>query len=279
MYRVYEERFMVMQEWTVDHPQVIDVDEPVTELAIRIVAGHVDVVTVDDPRASRVEVTDIEDAPLLVSIDGGVLTIQHERVSWDGILGWLRSDRKLERRRAVVSVAVPQTCSARIGVVSASAVIAGLTGEVRVRCVSGEVVLDEVTGEVDVESVSGDVEARNLNGELSLRTVSGGLTVVDGRSGQVRAKSVSGDVALDLHPDRRIDIDVTTVSGDVTVRLPATTGVTVDLASTSGDLACACDGLNLQKRPGSRRLSGSIGDGAGALHGRTVSGRVALLTR
>ncbi|HEX4655156.1 MAG TPA: DUF4097 family beta strand repeat-containing protein [Mycobacteriales bacterium] len=270
---------MVMQEWTVASPQTIDIDAPVTELAIRIVAGHVDVVTADDPDGVRVEVTDIEDAPLLVSVDDGVLTIQHERVTWDGILGWLRLDRKLERRRAVVSVAVPPDCSAHIGVVSASAVLAGLSGQTRVRCVSGDVVLDEVAGEIDVESVSGDIEARGLNGGLSLRTVSGGLTVVDGRSGQVRAKSVSGDVALDLQPERSVDIDVTTVSGDVTVRLPGETGATVDLASTSGDLACAFDGLNLQKRPGSRRLSGSIGDGAGALHGRTVSGRVALLAR
>jgi hypothetical protein len=271
---------MVMQEWTVDRPQAIDIDAPVTELAVRIVAGHVDVVTVDDPSAARVEVTDIEDAPLLVSVDDGVLTIQHERVSWDGILGWLRPDRKHERRRAVVSVAVPPSCNARIGVVSANAVIAGLAGQVRVRCVSGEVVLDEVAGEVDVESVSGDIEARSLHGEMSLRTVSGGLTVVDGKSGQVRAKTVSGDVALDLHPDQRIDIDVSTISGDVTVRLPEQTGLTIDLSSTSGDLACAFGGqLDLQKRPGSRRLSGSIGDGAGALHGKTVSGRVALLAR
>ena len=267
------------QEWTVDHPQAIEIDEPVTDLAVRIVAGHVDVVTVDDPQAARVEVTDIEDAPLQVSIENGVLTIQHEKVNWDGILGWLRSDRKLERRRAVVSVAVPQSCSTRVGVVSANAVIAGLTGRVRVRCVSGEITLDEVAGEVDVESVSGDIEARNLNGEMTLRTVSGGLTVVDGKSGQVKAKSVSGDVALDLHPEERVDIDVTTVSGDVTVRLPESTGLTVDLASTSGDLACSFEGLDLKKKPGSRKLSGSIGDGRGALHGRTVSGRVALLTR
>ena len=268
-----------MQDWTVDRPQVIDIDEPVTQLAVRIVAGHVDIVTVDDPHAARVEVTEIEDPPLLVSVDDGVLTIQHEKVSWDGILGWLRSDRKLERRRAVVSVAVPQSCSTRVGVVSANAVIAGLTGRVRVRCVSGEITLDEVAGDVDVESVSGDIEARKLDGEMSLRTVSGGLTVVDGKTGQVKAKSVSGDVALDLHPDERVDIDVTTVSGDVTVRLPEDTGLTVDLASTSGDLACSFDGLDLKKSPGSRKLSGCIGDGRGALHGRTVSGRVALLTR
>jgi hypothetical protein len=70
-----------------------------------------------------------------------------------------------------------------------------------------------------------------------------------------------------------------TVSGDVTVRLPGDAGLKVDLSSTSGDLACAFPGLSLEKRPGSRKLSGRVGDGGGALHGRTVSGGVALLSR
>jgi hypothetical protein len=270
---------MVMQEWTVEKPQTIDVDEPVSELAVRIVAGHVDVVPVEEATGARIEITELGDAPLQVSIDDGVLTIQHERLSWDGILGWLRNDRKPERRRAVVSVAVPAGCTAHIGVVSADAVIAGISGWVKVRCVSGDVILDEVTGEVDVESVSGDIEARRLNGDLSLMSVSGGLTVVDGRSGVVRVQSVSGDVALDLQPERALDVKVSTVSGDVTVRLPGEAGAQVDMSSTSGELACAFDGLDLKKKPGSHRLSGSIGDGAGALHGRTVSGRVALLAR
>jgi hypothetical protein len=262
-----------MTEWTVAEPQVLEIDEPVTSLAVRIVAGHVDVVTTD-ASTCRVEVTEIENEPLLVSVDDGVLTIRHDRLSWDGLLGWLRS----ERRRAVVSVAVPASCSARIGVVSASAVVAGLKGPVTVRCVSGEVVLDGVEGPVEVESVSGDVEGRGLRGRLSLKSVSGGLTVVDGPA-DIRAESVSGDVALDLMPLAKVDIDVATVSGDVTVRLPSDAGLRVDVASTSGDLACAFPGVSLDKKPGRRKISGSVGDGTGALHGRTVSGRVALLSR
>lgn len=266
---------MVLQEWRVDEPTVLDIDEPVVALDVRIVGGHVDVVPTDSPDAARVEVTEVENDPVVVSVDRGTLTIRHERLTWDGILGWLRS----ERRRVVVSVAVPAECSARIGVVTANAVVAGLSGPVSVRCVSGDVVLDEVSGEVDVESVSGDIEGRGLAGGLTLKTVSGGLTVVDGRAGAVRARSVSGDVALDLQPPGRLEIDVSTVSGDVTVRLPGDAGMTVEVSSTSGDLACAFDGLALQKKPGSRKLTGSVGDGHGALHGRTVSGRVSLLAR
>lgn len=265
-----------MAEWTVDEPTVLDIEEPVSELEVRIVAGHVDVVP-NDGDSARIEVTEIDGEPLVVSVEGGRLTIWHERLSWDGVLGWLR--RGNERRRAVVSVAVPARCAAHIGVVGATAVVAGLEGPVAVRCVSGDVVLDEVRGEVDINSVSGDIEGRGLAGGLTMRTVSGELTLVGGVGGSIRAKSVSGDVALDLQPRDHVDVDVTTVSGDVTVRLPADTGMRVDVSSMSGDLASGFDGLAVRRTPGTCRLSGSIGNGASAFHGRTVSGRVALVRR
>jgi hypothetical protein len=272
MYRVFEPRRSPMPEWTVTEPTVLDIDEPVTALAVRIVAGHVDVLPTDGP--ARVEVSEIEHDPLIVTVEDGVLTIRHESLTWDGVMRWLRQ----ERRRAVISVAVPASCAAKIGVVSASAVIAGLDAPVHVRCVSGDVTLDGVTGKVDVESVSGDVEGRALRGRVAIASVSGGVTLVDGHADRIKAKSVSGDVALDLIPNAP-DVDITTVSGDVLVRLPHDAAMRVDVASTSGDLSCAFDGATVERKPGSRKMHGSLGDGSGALHGRTVSGRVALLAR
>ena len=264
-----------MQEWTVESPQVIDVADDVRSLAVRLVAGHVDVVTTDGPSA-RVEVTEVDGDPLIVSIDdNGRLVIRHGRLTWGGILGWLRS----ERRHAVVSIAVPGSCATSIGVVSADAVVAGVNGAIQVRCVSGDIVLDEVVGTVSAESVSGDVEARGLAGSIALKSVSGGLTVVDGAPTKVRVDSVSGDVALDLHSSGGVDIAVNTVSGDITVRVPDEAGLTVDLVSTSGDKACAFDGLDEQTKPGVRRIRGNVGDASGHLRGRTVSGALAVLTR
>lgn len=262
-----------MQEWNVESPQVIDIEGDVRSLAVRLVAGHVDVVTTDGP--ARVEVTEIDGDPVTVAFDDGRLVIRHPRLTWGGVLGWLRS----ERRRAVVSVAVPQQCDTSIGVVSADAVVAGVEGRIDVRCVSGDVVLDEVTGSVTAESVSGDVEARGLAGGIGLKSVSGGLTLVDGAPEKVRVDSVSGDVVLDVHSAGRLDVTVNTVSGDITMRLPDDIGVAVDLVSTSGDLACAFDGLDEETRPGARRLRGSVGDGTGQLRGRTVSGSLAVLVR
>jgi hypothetical protein len=265
-----------MAEWTVDDAADIDIDETVHTVDVRLVGGHVDVVATDGP--ARVEVSGVEGPPIIVRATDGRLSVAHEDVRGGlGILGWLRASH--ERRRAIVSVAVPAGCTANLAVVTADAVLSGLAGGVKARSVSGEVVLAETAGEVRVESVSGDVEARSVSGDIALKTVSGGLTVVDGSPAKVHARNISGDVVLDVRTSEPIDIDITTVSGDVTVRLPDGTNLDVDVLSTSGDVACAFDGLEVESRPGSRRLSGRLGAGNGGLRGRTVSGSVALLVR
>lgn len=264
-----------MAEWTVSEPIELDLDEGVRAVDVRLVAGRVDVVTTSGP--GRVEVSEVDGAPVCIRLANGRLTIAHEELNWPGVLGWLRIPR--ERRRAVVSVAVPADADTSVAVVSADAVLCGLTSGVKVRCVSGDVVLDETTGDVRVESVSGDVEGRGVSGTVALKSVSGSLTVVDGSPGKVSARSVSGDVTLDLRSDQPLSVEVTTVSGDVTVRLPDGSGLDVDVLSASGELASAFDGVDVDKRPGMGKLTGRVGAGERELRGRTVSGSVALLVR
>jgi hypothetical protein len=266
-----------MPEWEIDKAMQLDVEEPVTLLRVRLVSGHVDVVTTDGP-TTRVEVDEVKGEPVIVSVEDGLLSISHRKFAGDGLRGWLKGSH-FGNRSAVVSVAVPAACAARIEVVSAGAIVAGLDGDVTVRCVSGDITLDGAEGDVDVDSVSGDIEGRGLGGGMTVTTVSGSITVVDSECARLKAKCVSGDVALDLRSAMGIDIDVTTVSGDLTVRMPASTGTEVDVSSTSGRLTSAFDGVSTTSKPGRRAMSGSIGDGGGHIRGRTVSGSVALLVR
>ena len=263
-----------MSEWTVRERTVLEIADPIRSVDVRVVSGRVNLVPGDSDGA-HLEVTEIDGPPLRVTVDNGRLTVAHDDLQWASLLGFRLRSR--DRRRAVVSIAVPASCAAAVGVVTADAVVAGIEGEVRVRCVSGDVTLDGTVGAVHVQTVSGDVELRDVTGALALTTVSGELTIVDGRPPSVHAKSVSGDVTLDLHPSGTVEVDVTTVSGDLTVRVPATAGLDVDVVSTSGDVASAFDGVELSKRPGVHRMSGRVGDGTGRLRGRSVSGRVALL--
>lgn len=261
-----------MTRWTIDTPRDLTFDE-VRALSTRIVAGHVDVVATKG--RPRLEVTEITGPPLVVTLADGRLTVTYEDLAWDGVLGWLLPSR----RRAAVSLAVPEDAPVELGVVSASAVVSGIAGRTAVRSVSGPVTLDGLSKRVDAQTVSGDVEARSLDGSLGLVTVSGDLTVTSGTSERVKAKTVSGRLTLDLDlaPGGRIELG--SVSGSVTVRLPETVGVNVDFGTATGQLGTGFEGLHRESVPGHASMRGKIGDGRGRLSAKTVSGDIALLRR
>lgn len=259
-----------MTRWELSEPTTIDLDE-VREVRVRLVGGNVDVTGTDG--ASRLELTKIKGQPLEVDLHNGVLTVSYDDLSWKSILSW-----NFNRDRAAwLSLAVPPACVVELGVVSASALVSGMTGPTRVRSVSGEVTLDGLSSRVHAQTVSGNVNTQALDGSLEFETVSGELTVAGGTCDSVRATSVSGEIALDVDSP---DIRAQSVSGDVLVRLPAGTGVTVDVSSVSGRIDTGFEGLAADaSKPGQRRLEGTIGDGTGRLRVRTVSGGVAVLSR
>ena len=262
-----------MATWTIEDSETIDLDEPVSRLRVRLVAGSVDVVA--STGSARVEVTDVEGLPVTVLIEDGVLTVGYDDVVWATLLGWLRQ----EHRRATVSIAVPPDCAVELGVVSAAATVTGIRAATSARSVSGPVTLDGIAGSVEAETVSGSVETLSLDGDLSFTTVSGDLTVVGGRTGNLKARTVSGTVTLDVDPAADASISLDSVSGDIAVRLPAEPSLEVSLTSTSGDLRSSHEGLQLTRRPGRMTLTGRLGTGGGGrLRGRTVSGDIALLS-
>lgn len=258
-----------MTRWELKEPATLDLDG-VREVHVRIVGGNVDVTGTTG--ASRLELTAIEGEPLVVELLDGVLTVAYDDLSWTSVLGW----RFGRDRSASLSLAVPPDCPVELGVVSATALVSGMTAPAQVRSVSGEVTLDGLSSRVRAQTVSGDLQTQALDGSLDFETVSGDLTVAGGTCDSVRAKSVSGEIALDV--DSR-DTRVQSVSGDVLVRLPADSGLAVDVTTVSGRIDTGFDGLTTEKKPGKRRLDGTVGDGTGKLHVRTVSGAVALLRR
>ena len=266
-----------MTQWQIEHPQTLDL-EGVRRLAVRMVAGSVDVVGRTEDAASgaaQVEVSAVE-GPLTVTLEDGTLTIVHERLTWGGLLDWV-GGRKVS---ATVSVSVPHTCPVELGVMSADAVVSGIDADrTAVKSVSGDVTLDGVRSDISAQTVSGDLESRQLAGALRFSTVSGDLTVVRGETSMVKAETVSGNLVLDLDLAAGGRVEVATVSGDLTVRLPEDVGIAVDVKTMSGSLDSAFTGVRTERRPGKVSLHGQVGDGSGRLSARTVSGDVTLLRR
>lgn len=261
-----------MAQWTIEAPTSLEFDD-VTGLRVRLISGSVAVLATDGKPS--LDVSSIEGDPLTVTYEGGVLTIAHENLTWEGLLKWLRP----QRHSARVTVSVPRKCAAQVGVVSATAVVSGISSRASVKSVTGGITLDGVTGDVDANTVSGALEAQGINGRLNFRTVSGDLTLADGWMERLDASVVSGDVTADVDLDPLGGMQVSTVSGEVTLRLPAEADAQVNLHSMSGDVRSEFTELTRSSAPASRSVSGSLGAGSGQVSVTTMSGRVVLLRR
>ncbi|MGW0755290.1 DUF4097 family beta strand repeat-containing protein [Streptomyces sp. NPDC002814] len=265
-----------MSEWSVTEPRKLTFDEPVSELHVRIVNGTVNVVGTDEGSA-RLEVSEIEGPPLMVTQQDGTLTVAYDDLPWKGFLKWL--DRKGWRRSAVVSLAVPASTRVEVGVVGAGAVVSGIDGPSVVKGVNGDTALVRLSGPVRADTVSGNLEAQAVTGDLRFNSVSGDLTVVEGSGSSVRADSVSGSMIVDLDPEGPTDVRLTSVSGEIAIRLPQRADAEVEANTASGTISNAFEGLRVHGQWGAHKITGRLGPGNGKLRATTVSGSIALLPR
>ncbi|MEU6297127.1 DUF4097 family beta strand repeat-containing protein [Streptomyces erythrochromogenes] len=283
--------------WHFAEPQKLTFEEPVTELRVRVVSGTVNVVAAEEGPA-RLEVTEVDGPPLYVVQEGGTLTVSYEDVPWNGSQGlkqwfedkpwkaWSGSSsagRKVWERRAAVTLTVPAATRVHVATVDAAAFVSGISAETDVKGVSGDATLVGLSGRVKAHTVSGSVEAQSVTGDLGFHSVSGGLTVVDGAGVSVRADSVSGDMLIDLDPgpdaERPVDIALNSVSGQVAIRLPHPADARVEANTATGGVSNAFEDLRVSGQLGAKRITGTLGSGAGTLRATTVSGGIALLRR
>lgn len=165
---------------------------------------------------------------------------------------------------------------------SADVVASGRLGDVEVKSASADVILGHVAGSLTVNSASGDVRVDQLDGDGRVNTVSGDARIGAAR-GEVAANTVSGDLELgEAHRDvtaqtvsgdqrlrsiRSGEIKLKSVSGDVAVGVLTGTRLFIDASSTSGEVSSE---LSVGDAP-------VAGDGDEAnLRVKTVSGDIAV---
>ncbi|MEV4949471.1 DUF4097 family beta strand repeat-containing protein [Streptomyces sp. NPDC053755] len=269
-----------MTEWSVAEPRKLTLPGPVTRLRVRVVNGTVNVVGTDEASA-RLEISEIEGPPLIVTQDGSTLTVSYEDLHWKGFLKWF--DRQGMRRRAVVSVAVPAGVDVEVGVIGAGAVVSGIRGRTDIRGVTGDTTLVGLSGPVQAESVSGSLETQSVTGALRINSVTGDVTVIEGAGASVKAETVSGDMVLDLDVTDPAappaDIRLASVSGEIAIRLPHPADAEVEASTTSGAVSSGFDDLRIGGQWGAKSITGTLGAGRGTVKATTVSGSIALLRR
>jgi hypothetical protein len=261
-----------MQHWTVDAPLSLDFDE-VRRLNVRLIGGTVAVLASDEKPSLTVSA--VQGRPLQVDYADGTLTIGYEKLTWEHVLDFL----KPHNDRATVAITVPADCPVQLGVVSASALVSGLTSGASVKGVSGDITLDGVSGDIEANTVSGELQARDIDGPVRFQSVSGELTLADSSVSALSGENVNGRITADMTLVAPGRVDLTTVSGEVTLRLPDDTDARVRLNSVSGKVQTEFGGLQVKKAPASRSVSGNVGAGTGHVSVNSVSGAITLLRR
>lgn len=260
-----------MSRWTIDEPTTLDFDG-VVALKATLLAGSMSVLATEDKPA--VHVAKVIGPPLRVSHEAGMLDIAHDNLL-EGVLTWLRT----QQCSAEITVTVPRDCPVQINLITADAVITGLTARTSIKSGAGDVTLDGVTGHVDANTVSGVIEAQGLDGAVSFTSVSGDLALAGGSVDRLAARTVSGKIAADVDLIGGSRLNVNTISGEVALRLPGTTSAEVNLSSTAGRIDTTFPGLERYDRTVTKSVTGKLGDGDAKLTVNTVSGSVSLLSR
>lgn len=221
---------MAQEKWLVEGQKTIDI-ESARRLKVGLIGGQLDIVAHDEP-GIRIEIHEVTGKPLKVVLDGDTLEIDHPQVSWDN---WLEVFRNFgQKARADVSVMVPRGIDVKVGVVSATALVSGVSGDANVSTVSGDLVIDGSRGDLQLNAVSGELTVRGHEGRLTAHSVSGDVTA-SGAISTASADTVSGAVFLDLHGTAD-EVRVNTVSGSVATRLEAGTAASYSVSTVGGKL-------------------------------------------
>jgi lia operon protein LiaG len=212
---------------------------------------------------------------LIAETRGATASFRVDHKNLNVVMGWYRSDLKLE-------VAIPRGYRGALVIHGVSADIALPPGrtftELEFTTVSGDVTLGASAAEsFTCRTVSGDVEAPAVSAKsVDLGSTSGEMTV-GGLTGDLTARTVSGDLRLDWTAFSG-SINVSTTSGEVTLGIPAGSGFRLDAGSTSGRITSdhAVTVRGSASGPGRHSLTGDVGSGAGSVRVRTVSGGIRI---
>ncbi|WP_338932293.1 DUF4097 family beta strand repeat-containing protein [Streptomyces netropsis] len=244
----------MMKHTKISRPQRLTV-EGVTAIRSFVVRGRLQVIGTDDSFVT-LEVSEIDQHPLRVRCEDGLLFLGHQATTWQQLLKGRLSKR--HARRSVVSLAVPRHCKLDLWSVAAEVIACDSPAAVQVHNGEGGTTLNHLSGPVEVETSSGHVDAIGLSGDVEIR-------------------SVSGAIALSASPRRARNVKLSSTSGDISICLPQTADARVHLESLNGRISSQFSTIGPVKMPGQSRAKGDLGHGSASVWANSVSGRIALL--
>jgi DUF4097 and DUF4098 domain-containing protein YvlB len=175
------------------------------------------------------------------------------------------------------------TASGSQGEVSATTVsgaidVSGGRRDVTLESVSGPIKASQLAGDLEAQNVSGSVRAENVSGRIEAWTVNGAIRLIGGRSNDIRAETVGGDIVYAGRVATGGTYDLESHSGTIRLTIPPASGAQVRLETVSGTVQTDFPIATSPAAGGrtGRRVEFTIGDGRAQVTARTFSGRILI---
>lgn len=131
-----------------------------------------------------------------------------------------------------------------LDVKTASGEVHGMAVEGRVNFVSasGDLTMESLGDRAELSTASGDIRVDTAVGTVGVSTMSGDVHITRFQGPELRAKGMSGNVALGIPAGTTVDLEATTLSGDIRLPQPSsehhdtTRTVRVGIRLVSGDV-------------------------------------------
>lgn len=207
-------------------------------------------------------------------------------------------DSPRARDEATYDVSVPRGTRLRLQAGNATIMVTGSQGEISATSIGGQIMVSDARREVELESISGRITASQISGDLRAQnvsgsigaenvsgrveawTVNGGIRITGGRSNDIHAETVGGDIFYSGPAGTGGSYDFETHSGAIRVVIPPIPGARVRVETARGtvqtDYPTVTDSTVRGRK--SRRVEFVIGAGRANVTARTFSGRVSIGT-
>lgn len=164
---------------------------------------------------------------------------------------------------------VPLGVPVRIETFDADVTVANHVGTVEVNTTAGDIVAERLEGVIALRSGRGNVTLRNSSGTSRVLGEYGVLTLT-GVTGDVGSSTIMGTIRFTGQPGHDDTVYLESDHGPIEIVLGSQSDVAVQVNTNSGRLNCV--GTHLAYTTAA--CSGDLGQGAGSLTARTVSGDV-----
>lgn len=147
---------------------------------------------------------------------------------------------------------------------------------ISLKTVSGSISATKTTGKLQANSASGDIEVAAHEGDIGIETLSGDIEIEARSVRHLTGASISGDVTVEAVFEQDVTAKLTSVSGSISVSLDEPLDFVFQANSNSGNIGNRLSADEVVKEYGMRSLQGRVGNGAGSLTVRSVSGEIDL---